>query len=71
MEHQDYKDLLAFMHVSGQKEEDPEKDPRAGDPNPPLAQEGQLEFVTIENEQVLRQKLENSEECMSGNATPL
>ena len=49
------------MHVSGQKGEDAEKDPRAGDPNPPLAQEGQVDFVTIENEQVLRQKLENSE----------
>ena len=61
MEHQNHKDLLAFMHVSGQEEEDVENDPRAGDPNPPLAQEGQADFVTFENEQVLRQKLENSE----------
>ena len=66
IEHQDYKDLLAFMHVSGQKEEDTEKDPRARDPNPPLAQEAQFDFVTSENEQVLKQKLENSEECMAG-----
>ena len=43
-----------------------EKGPRAGYPSPPLAQEGYLDFVTIENEQVLRQKLENSEECIAG-----
>ena len=66
LEHEDYKDLLAFMHASSQNKEDPEKDPRAGDPNPPLAQDRQFDFVTIENEQVLRQKLENSEECIAG-----
>ena len=30
-----------------------------------MAQDGQLYFVTIEHEQVLRQKLENSEECFA------
>lgn len=66
MAHLAYKDRLAFMYVSGQRKEDAEKDPRAGDPNPPLAQEEKFDVITIDNEQVLRQKLDNMEECIAG-----
>ena len=65
LEHLDYKDLLAHMHVPGQKGDDSERDPRAADPNPPLAQEENFDFITIDNEQVLRQKLDDMEECIA------
>ena len=38
---------------------------KAGNSNPPQAQEGMHDFVTTGNEQVPRQKMENMEECIA------